>query len=42
MRGISLDQHIIFYQLLMDSIEILRVLRGDRDLDALFEVESSD
>ena len=38
MRGISLDRHIIFYQLLTDGIEILRVLRGDRDLEALFEV----
>lgn len=38
MRGISLDRHIIFYQLLTDGIEILRVLRGDRDLEALFDV----
>jgi len=42
LRGLLLDDYIIFYQLLKDGIEVLRVLRGDRDLEALFEVESSD
>ena len=37
MRGLQLDQYILFYQLLNDGIEIMRVLRGDRDLEALFE-----
>ena len=45
MRGLQLDQYILFYQLLNDGIEIMRVLRGDdlwsvedhRDLESLFE-----
>ena len=35
MRGLQLDNYI--YQLLNDGIEIMRVLRGDRDLETLFE-----
>jgi toxin ParE1/3/4 len=37
MRGLLVDNYIIFYQLLEDGIEILRVVRGDRDLESLFE-----
>jgi toxin ParE1/3/4 len=37
MRGLLVDHYIIFYQLLNDGIEILRVVRGDRDLESLFE-----
>ena len=37
MRGLQLDNYILFYQLLNDRIEIVRVLRGDRDLETLFE-----
>jgi toxin ParE1/3/4 len=37
MRGLLVDQYIIFYQLLNNGIEILRVIRGDRDLEAIFE-----
>ncbi len=37
MRGLLVDHYIIFYQLLHDGIEILRVVRGDRDLESLFE-----
>jgi toxin ParE1/3/4 len=37
MRGLLVDDYLIFYQLLDDGIEILRVLRGDRDLESLFE-----
>ena len=37
MRGLQLDHYILFYQLLNDGVEIMRVLRGDRDLEALFE-----
>jgi toxin ParE1/3/4 len=37
MRGLLVDNHIIFYQLLNDGIEILRVVRGNRDLESLFE-----
>jgi toxin ParE1/3/4 len=42
MRGLLFNNHIIFYQLLNDGIEILRVLRGDRDLDTLFDVDTPD
>ncbi len=37
MRGLLVDNYIIFYQFLDDGIEILRVVRGDRDLESLFE-----
>lgn len=37
MRGLQLDNYILFYQLMNDGIEIMRVLRGDRDLESLFE-----
>ncbi len=35
LRGISLDGYIIFYQLISDSIEIVRVVSGYRDLPSL-------
>ncbi len=36
LRGISWSGYVIFYRLLEDEIEILRVLSGRRDLPKLF------
>ncbi|MBF2078189.1 MAG: type II toxin-antitoxin system RelE/ParE family toxin [Synechococcales cyanobacterium T60_A2020_003] len=37
LRGLSIDGYIIFYRVLDDGIEILRVLSGRRDFPTLFE-----
>jgi toxin ParE1/3/4 len=37
LRGISLEGHIIFYRVLEDGIEILRVISGRRNFPSLFE-----
>ncbi|MBE9059380.1 type II toxin-antitoxin system RelE/ParE family toxin [cf. Phormidesmis sp. LEGE 11477] len=37
LRGMSLDGYIIFYRLLDDGIEVLRVVSGRRDFPAMFE-----
>lgn len=37
MRGLLVGNYVIFYQLPDDSVEILRVVRGDRDLESFFE-----
>ena len=37
LRGLSLSSYIIFYRLLDDGIEILRVVSGRRDLMYLFD-----
>jgi toxin ParE1/3/4 len=39
MRGIPLDGYIIFYQVVEDGIEILRVVNGRQDLEALFSID---
>ena len=36
LRGISWSGHVIFYRLLDNGIEIMRVLNGRRDLFSLF------
>ncbi|NER00175.1 MAG: type II toxin-antitoxin system RelE/ParE family toxin [Cyanothece sp. SIO2G6] len=36
LRGIPMDSYIIFYRIEVEQIEILRVVRGNRDLDSLF------
>jgi toxin ParE1/3/4 len=36
LRGISCSGYIIFYRITEDAIEILRVVSGSRDLEALF------
>ena len=36
LRGISLDGYVIFYRLLDDGIEILRVVNGRRNFPSLF------
>jgi toxin ParE1/3/4 len=37
LRGLSLEGYIIFYRILDDGIEILRVVSGRRDFPSLFE-----
>lgn len=37
LRGIPLDGYIIFYRLGQDTIEIMRVIRGNRDFKTLFD-----
>ena len=37
LRGILLESYIIFYRVLEDGIEIMRVVSGRRDLFALFQ-----
>lgn len=37
LRGLSFEGYVIFYRLLNDGIEILRVVSGRRDFPALFE-----
>jgi toxin ParE1/3/4 len=39
LRGLPLDGYIIFYRLRENSTEIMRVVKGDRDLEALFNSE---
>jgi toxin ParE1/3/4 len=37
LRGLPLDGYIIFYRVLDDGIEILRVVNARRDLPSIFE-----
>jgi toxin ParE1/3/4 len=37
LRGIPMQNYIIFYRTINDGIEIMRVIRGDRNLEAMFE-----
>ncbi len=37
LRGIPLQNYIIFYRVTDDSIEIMRIIKGNRDLEAVFE-----
>ncbi|MEX0272444.1 type II toxin-antitoxin system RelE/ParE family toxin [Leptolyngbyaceae cyanobacterium UHCC 1019] len=37
LRGLSLEGYVIFYRILDDGIEILRVVSGRRDFPTLFE-----
>jgi toxin ParE1/3/4 len=37
LRGLSLEGYIIFYRILDEGIEILRVVSGRRNLSSLFE-----
>ncbi len=39
LRGIPMQNYIIFYRILNNGIEIMRVVRGARDLEAMFEEE---
>lgn len=43
LKGIPLDGYIIFYRIIEDGIEILRVISGRRDLPSIFQgLEPSD
>ncbi|MFB2892105.1 type II toxin-antitoxin system RelE/ParE family toxin [Aerosakkonemataceae cyanobacterium BLCC-F50] len=37
LRGLSLEGYIVFYRVLSDGIEILRVVSGRRNFSSLFE-----
>jgi toxin ParE1/3/4 len=37
LRGLSLEGYVIFYRILDDGIEILRVVSGRRDFPSVFE-----
>ena len=37
LRGIPLDNYIILYRLIDNGVEIVRVVRGYRNLEYLFE-----
>ncbi len=37
LRGVPLKGYIIFYRVIPDGIEILRVISGRQDLEALFD-----
>jgi toxin ParE1/3/4 len=37
LRGIPMQNYIVFYRILDDGIEIMRVVRGDRDIEAIFD-----
>lgn len=41
LRGLNFDKYIIFYRIIDDGIEIVRVVSGYRDLDFLFSVEET-
>jgi toxin ParE1/3/4 len=42
LRGILLKNYVIFYRILPDGIEILRVLNGRRDFPTIFSELSQD
>jgi toxin ParE1/3/4 len=39
LRSISVEEYLVFYRLIENGVEILRVISGYRDLDALFADE---
>ncbi|NJK48769.1 type II toxin-antitoxin system RelE/ParE family toxin [Candidatus Gracilibacteria bacterium] len=40
LRGLPLDGYIIFYQVVDESVEILRIVNGRQDLETLFADEA--
>jgi toxin ParE1/3/4 len=36
LRGLPMKNHIIFYRVLNDGLEIMRVVQANRDLEAIF------
>jgi len=42
LRGIPLNGYIILYQITDDTLEILRIVHGSRDLNVLFESDEED
>lgn len=39
LRGLPMQNYIIFYRVIDNGIEIMRVIKGDRDLEAIFEAD---
>jgi toxin ParE1/3/4 len=35
-----MQNYIIFYRVINNGIEIVRVIKGDRDLEAIFETDT--
>jgi toxin ParE1/3/4 len=42
LRSLPVASHLIFYRPLVDGIEVVRVIHGRRDINAVFEVAESD
>lgn len=42
LRGVPLDGYIILYQVTANTLEILRVVHGSRNLKALFESDEDE
>ena len=42
LRSIALDDYLIFYRLVSEGIEVMRVLGGYRDLEGLFTENNED
>ncbi|MDJ1169790.1 type II toxin-antitoxin system RelE/ParE family toxin [Roseofilum sp. BLCC_M154] len=42
LRGIPLNGYIILYKITDDTLEILRVVHGSRNLNALFESDEQE
>jgi toxin ParE1/3/4 len=40
LRGLPIQNYIIFYRVINNGLEIMRVVKGDRDLEAVFEKDS--
>ncbi len=38
--GIPMQNYIIFYRVINNDVEIMRVIKGDRNLEAIFEENS--
>lgn len=41
LRGLSADNHIIFYRVLPNAITIIRVLNARQDIEAIFKEDDS-
>lgn len=39
LRGIPFQKYIVFYRVINDGIEIMRIIKGDRNLEAVFSDE---
>jgi toxin ParE1/3/4 len=38
LRSIAATPHIVFYRVIVDAVEIARILDGRRDIDAIFAI----
>lgn len=41
LRGLPLDGYVIFYRVGENRVDILRIIRGNRDFEALFDGDDS-